>query len=523
MVAHLLRLKLNLLRNGLRRSVAAIVGMVLGVLYGGGFVLVGLIGLVAVRVQGDVEFSRTVVVILGSALMAGWSVLPIILFGVDPTLDPTRFSTFAVRERTLAVGLVLTALVGLPGLASCLIVLGTMVAGSWSFAALLAAVIGGLLGLLTCVLLSRIVTAAAAAVLATRRGRDVAGVGGLLVFIVAGPLVGGLSDGGVDRAGLNNLASVLAWTPLGWSWAPAGDLAQGEWGTGLTRLTLAAVLCLALLVAWERLLVSVLRNPRSSSADGGKVSAGLGLFGRLPATPMGAIAARAATYWIRDPRFNVPAVMTILLPAGLLIPGIGSDSELALLAMPLASAYLIGWGQHNDVGYDSTAFWMHVASGVDGVSDRLGRLFPSGFLAVVCVPAYCLLGPLVGAPWRMLPATFGAGCALALDGFAVACVTSAVKQYAVPAPGENPFTSRPGSAGVTLGVQAVCGAAVMTLSLPALGLAAAAYFGVDWAAWVALVVGPVLGGVALLVGTRMGADLFRRRQAILLQDLVSMR
>ena len=523
MVAHLVRLKLHLLRNGLRRSVAAVVGMVIGVIYGGGLVALVLGGLVALRAQGDLQLARAVVVVAGSAVVAGWTLLPIILFGVDPTLDPTRFATFAVRERTLAVGLVLTALVGLPGVATILLVLGTVVAGSRSVPATLAALVGGLLGLLTCVLLSRIVTAAAAAVLATRRGRDVAGVGGLLLFIVAGPLIGGLSDGGIDRATLDSAAAVLAWTPMGWAWAPAGDVALGEWSTGSTHLALAAALVLILLVVWERLLVSVLRNPRSASADGGKVSAGLGLFGRLPATPMGAIAARAGTYWVRDPRFNVPAIMTILLPAGLLIPGVGSGSQVALLGMPLASAYLIGWGQHNDVGYDSTAFWLHVASGVDGVSDRLGRLFPSGLMAVVCVPVYAVLGPVLGAPWRMLPATFGTACALALNGFAVACVTSAVKQYAVPAPGENPFTSRPGSAGVTLGVQAVCGVAVWTLSLPALGLAVAAYLGVDWAAWAALVVGPVLGGVALLVGTRLGADLFRRRQALLLQDLVAMR
>ena len=378
MVAHLVRLKLHLLRNGLRRSVAAIVGMVIGLVYGGGFVVLALIGLVAVRAQGDVELSRTVVVVGGSALMVGWSVLPIILFGVDPTLDPTRFATFAVRERTLAVGLVLTALVGLPGAATVLLVLGSLVAGSWSIASTLVAILGGLVGLLTCVLLSRIVTAAASAILATRRGRDVAGVAGLLLFVVAGPLIGGLSDGGLTRARLDGFASVLAWTPFGWAWAPAGDLALGEWGTGLTRLALAAVLCLVLLVVWERLLVSVLRNPRSASADGGKVSAGLGLFGRLPATPMGAIAARAGTYWIRDPRFNVPAIMTVLLPAGLLIPGIGSDSELALLGMPLASAYLIGWGQHNDVGYDSTAFWMHVASGSTGSATGWDDSSPPG-------------------------------------------------------------------------------------------------------------------------------------------------
>jgi ABC-2 type transport system permease protein len=226
---------------------------------------------------------------------------------------------------------------------------------------------------------------------------------------------------------------------------------------------------------------------------------------------------------VRDPRLNFPGLMTALLPAGLLVPGLASDSHLALAGMPLASAYLIGWGQHNDVGYDSTAFWMHVASGVDGVSDRLGRLFPSGFLAVLCVPTYVVLGPLLGLPWRLLPATLGVAVALLLNGFAVACVTSAVKQYAVPAPGENPFTSRPGSVGVTMAVQAICGAAVFALSLPALALGVAAWLGVGWAAWSALVVGPLLGSIALTIGVRVGADLFRNRQALLLQDLVAMR
>jgi ABC-2 type transport system permease protein len=215
--------------------------------------------------------------------------------------------------------------------------------------------------------------------------------------------------------------------------------------------------------------------------------------------------------------------MTLLLQPGLLVPGLVSGSQLALLAMPVSSAYLIGWGQHNDVGYDSTAFWMHVAAGVDGVSDRLGRLFPSGLIAVVCVPAYAVLGPLVGAPWHLLPATLGAGIGVALSGFAVACVTSAVKQYAVPAPGENPFSSRPGSVGVTLGVQTLCGVAVVTLSSPVLVLAALAVHGWQWAAWAALVVGPVVGAAVLTVGARTGGALFRRRQADLLQDLVSMR
>jgi ABC-2 type transport system permease protein len=522
-VAHLLRLKLTLLRNGLRRSAAAIVGMVLGVLYGGALLVAAIAALVVLRFRDDLDLTRAVLVVGGAALVLGWSLLPVLLFGTDPTLDPTRFATFAVPERRLAAGLALVGLVGLPGVATVLLALAAVVAASRSLPAVLLALLAAALGVATCVLLSRILTAAAAAVLSSRRGRDLAGIGGLVLLLALGPVLATLGNGGGDRAGFQRVADVVEWTPFGWPWAAMAGAAEGRWPTALLFLALAAGTTAVVFLAWQRVLVSVLRNPRPHSGGGGGHQQGLGLFARLPGTPMGAIAARAGTYWVRDPRLNFPGLMTALLPAGLLVPGLASDSHLALAGMPLASAYLIGWGQHNDVGYDSTAFWMHVASGVDGVSDRLGRLFPSAFLAVLCVPTYALLGPVLGLPWRLLPATLGVAVTLLLNGFAVACVNSAVKQYAVPAPGENPFTSRPGSVGVTVAVQSICGAAVFALSLPALALGVAAWFGVGWAAWAALVVGPLVGSVALVVGVRVGADLFRTRQALLLQDLVAMR
>jgi ABC-2 type transport system permease protein len=375
----------------------------------------------------------------------------------------------------------------------------------------------------TCLLLSRIVTGIAGAILSTRRGRDVVGAAGVAAVLCLAPLSTYLGGHGFGRSTMQELAAVVAWTPLGWAWAPAGDANLSQGTTAVVRLLLAVALAAVLFLVWERILVSVLRNPRTSSGDGGTTRRGLGLLGLLPPTPMGAVAGRAGTYWIRDPRLNFPGVMTALLPAGLLVPGLGSGSDLALVAMPLASAYLIGWGQHNDVGYDSTAFWMHVVSGVDGVSDRLGRLFPSGVLASVTIPVYSLLGAWLSGRWGLLPAILGTSIALALNGFAVACVMSAIKQYAVPSPGESPFSSRPGSVGVTLGVQAICGTAVVVLSLPALLLGVAAWLGVGWAAWAALAVGTVFGAVALAVGATRGGALFDRRQADLLQDLVAMR
>jgi ABC-2 type transport system permease protein len=521
-VAHLLRLKLLLLRNGLRRGVAAIVGMVFGVLYGGFLLVLALSGLVALRVAGDPERVTWAVVLGGALLTAGWTLLPLLFFGADPTLDPARFATYAVPRRTLAVGLGLAALVGLPGLATVLLGLGVVVATSLSPGSVLVALVAVPLGVAACVLLSRVVTAATAHLLSTRRGRDLTGVGVLVLLVGVGPALALASDRGIGPETVRRAADLAAWTPLAWPWTAAARAADGRWGPALLALVLAAVWAGVLFVLWERLLDASLRNPTGRASESGG-QRGLGLLGRLPGTPLGAIAARSGTYWVRDPRFNVPALMTMLLPAGLLIPGIGQHSHLALVVMPVASAHLIGWGQHNDVGYDSTAFWMHVAAGVDGVADRLGRLFPSVVMAVVCVPVYCLLGPLVGLPWRLLPATVGVSTAFVLNGFAVACVASAVKQYAVPQPGENPFTARPGASGLVLAVQAVCGAAVVTLSLPALALGVLAWFGWAWAAWAALVVGPALGGAALWLGARLGGQLFERRQALLLQDLVSMR
>jgi ABC-2 type transport system permease protein len=75
-------------------------------------------------------------------------------------------------------------------------------------------------------------------------------------------------------------------------------------------------------------------------------------------------------------------------------------------------------------------------------------------------------------------------------------------------------------------VQTVCGLSVVALSLPVLALATMAWFQVSWAPWApwaALVVGPVVGLAVLTVGVRAGSELFRRRQADLLHDLVSMR
>ena len=284
------------------------------------------------------------------------------------------------------------------------------------------------------------------------------------------------------------------------------------------------LLALVLLRLWQRQLAAMVRDPRgTSAASEGGGHGGLGLLGRLPGTPLGAVAARSALYWRRDPRLNFPAVITSLLPAGLVLAWHFGDSELALVGMPLVCAYLLGWGQHNDVGYDSTAFWLHVASGVDGTSDRVGRLFPSMALGAVLVPGYALAGSALGGRWDLLPATLGVGLALLLSGFAVASVTSAVKQYPCPARGRAPSPPRPGARGSPSSCRPWSGRASWSWRCPRSASG-------PWPGSVtagppgrALVLGPTLGAVVMVLGVRLGARLFEQRGPELLQDLVRVR
>lgn len=521
MVAHLLRLKLLLLRNSIRRSPSVLVGMAVGILYGGIFFLAAEVVLVLLRAAADPAPSRIATTLGGAALVAAWAVVPVMLFGVDPTLDPTRFATLAVPVRSLAAGLAASALVGLPGIATLALAATTLVTWSRSPAAVVGAALGAACGVATCALLSRIVAGVLSASLQTRRARDTVaalGVGAVLV-VVPGAVFGASRN--VVSAHLEGMAQVVGWTPLGWAWAIPADAVDGRFGTAVARAGLAVGLVAVLGLVWRHVLRRAMLAPPASA--GGSGQGGLGLLGRLPGTSAGAVAARALTYWRRDPRFNFPGVMTAVVPLGLVFAWHSTGSTRLLAVMPVTSAYLIGWGPHNDVGYDSTAFWMHLSAGVDGLSDRLGRLAPSALLALLCVPGYALLGAWLSSDWSLLPATLGAASGVALSGFAVASVASAVLPYPTPKPGEGPFATRPGGAGLTIAVQTACAVAVLLLSLPVLMLSVMAERGSAWAAWPALVAGPLLGSAALAAGLVVGGRVLERRGPELLQRLVAMR
>ncbi len=524
MVAHLLGLKLQLVTNSLRRSPAALIGMALGMLYALGLLMLAIAGLIGLRVSGSVPQTALVLTLVGSGVVVAWALVPVLLYGVDPTLDPARFAVYAIAPRTLAVGLAVSGVVGIPGMATLLVLAFVPVAVSVSLAGVLAGVVCAACGLATCILLSRVLTTAAAGLLQSRRGRDIVAAAGFVALLLVVPALNTASRGsGWSPQVLRSTADVLGWTPFGWAWAGAGDVALGHLGTGVVRLVLAVALVVALFALWERQVRASVLAPRGIGGQSTqRAQEGTGMFARLPEGPGWAVAARSLTYWRRDPRFSFPAIITCLFPLALLVPGL-SGSDLALLAMPVLGGYLLGWGQHNDVGYDSTPFWLHVAGGLSGTSDRLGRLVPPAVLGLLLLPTYSVLGSGLADRWDMLPAQVGLTLCLILSGFGVSSVASAFRPYAVPAPGESPFATPPGATGLTVVIQLVCGMAIAVPCLPVLGLSVAAYLGTGWASWAALATGGVLGAVMLGAGLRLGARLFDQRAPELLQSLVRAR
>ena len=115
MVAHIVGLKWQLLRNGLRRSTPQLVGLVFASAVRAGSARRGAMsGLIALRFELPSDAARTAITVGGSAVTLGWALLPVIAYGIDETLDPARFATFAVPRRQLVLGLLLSSLVSVP-------------------------------------------------------------------------------------------------------------------------------------------------------------------------------------------------------------------------------------------------------------------------------------------------------------------------------------------------------------------------------------------------------------------------
>lgn len=526
MVAHLLHLKLTLLRNGLRRSVAQLIGLVIGVLYALGGIVAALIGL-AVLSSASTDLMRTVLVLAGSVLVLGWWVVPLVAFGVDATLDPARFVTFAVPRRSLLTGLALSGVIGIPGAATLVVVIAAALSWWHHPLAVLVALVCAVMAVATCIVGSRATTTVFSSLVARRRYREVVAVVTILPLALMGPIMSGLSSGVAARKDLMpRLADAAAWTPVGAVWSVPGDVATGDWTRAGLRAAIALATLVALVVVWDRALSRALVTPSSSGSTGTSTRRrGLGLFGRLPATPLGAVVARCLTYWQRDPRYAVAVLVVPVIPLAMYLStraGSGHGSTGVLLVCGPLVGVLLGWSISADVSYDSTAFWTHVAAPISGRVDRAGRVIAAAVIGVPGTLAMVVIAVAVGDRWELMPALAGVSLGLLLTALGTSSVVSASVVYPVVEPGQSPFGARQGASMAAFVSQLLGFGAILMLGLPGIVLAVvttvtgSAILGV-----VTLVVGLGLGTGVLLLGIRWGGRLLDRGAPELLSRIVA--
>ncbi|GAA3020006.1 hypothetical protein [Microbacterium dextranolyticum] len=517
MVAHVLRLRLDLLVGALRGAPRRTVRSLIGV----ACVVVAVVGvfLATARLQGSSDGTVDAVAVIAGSALTGGLFAAALVGGLDDQLDPRRFSVLGMSPASVAGSVLLAGVISVPvwGLIAVTVAVGALWRSHGASAPI--TVLAGALSVLTCVLAIRVGLALASLVLRVRRSRELSGLFIVALLIVVVPVavffVSLDWDGQVPSA-LADAVRLLSMTPLGASWAIPGASLTGSFA-GPVVVAVLTVLGLGALWMWlVRVLLTTTERPSS-----GRERAGLGWFALTPGTPAGGVAARSLIYWLRDPRYLVNLIIVpiaaIVVVAPLLVVGV-PVSYIALIPAPLMALFF-GWIAHNDLAYDSTALWMHVASGVRGTSDRIGRLIPVIVIAIAVLAVAIPISTSFHGRWAVLPALIGVCASLFLCGLGLSSLSSALAPYAVSRPGDSPFQQPQRTSGGLAQGAVIVGALV--LSVPALWWAWRSLGGDEASAWIALWGGSAIGLVVLVGGVFAGGAVFDRSGGRLMEFVES--
>ncbi|MFE5259376.1 transporter [Streptomyces coelicoflavus] len=508
------RLKLSLLRNGLRQSGgrrAAYIASAVVVLL---FAALQLIGLIALRGYAHVD---SLVVLLAAVLALGWAVMPLFFPGGDETLDPTRLVMLPLRPGPLVRALLTSSLVGIGPLFTLCVFAGSVVAVAHGGAAYAVGVVGAVLALLVCVTLARAVAAANVRLLTSRKGRDLAVLSGLVVAVGAQLVNFGAQRLGSSGLGeLDPVADVVRWVPPASAVGAMDAASDGAYGVALAQLALTAAALVLLLRVWARHLTRLMTAPDGSTlqSDSGAVrergSAGPARW--LPAGRTGTTMERTLRYVWRDPKTKAAWVTSLAI--GLIVPVFNAWQGTGSVYFACFAAGMLGIQMYNQFGQDTSAFWM-VAMTISSTRDAYLELRARALaLLLITLPYATLVTVLTTAmldDWRTLPEALGLSFALLGAMLATGAWTSARFPYSIPQDGyKNVAPGQVGLAWVSI-FGGMIGAALLCAPVIALTIWVNVSAGAGDLGLLLLPVGAVYGAALTLLGLRLAAPRTARR------------
>ncbi|MCH0562057.1 MULTISPECIES: transporter [unclassified Streptomyces] len=503
------RLKLSLLRNGLRQSggrrAAYVASAVVALL----FAALQLVGLIALRGHAHAD---ALVVLLAAVLGLGWAVMPLFFPGGDETLDPTRLVMLPLRPRPLVRALLAASLVGIGPLFTLLLLTGSAIAVAHGTAAGTVAVLAVPVALLLCVALARAVAAANIRLLTSRRGRDLAVLSGLVIAV--GVQVVNFGAQRLGSAGLGQLdpvTDVLRWVPPAAAVGAVHSVSDGSYAAATVQLVLCAVALAALVAVWARSLERLMTAPdgstlRAAEPSGRERRSARGWGRLLPAGRTGTVMGRSLRYVWRDPKTKAAWVTSLAI--GLIVPVFNAVQGTGTVYFACFAAGMLGIQMYNQFGQDTSAFWM-VAMTISSPRDAYVELRARALALLVITLPYATLvtvvtTALLGA-WARLPEVLGLSFALLGAMLATGAWTSARFPYSIPQEGHRNVA--PGQAG--LAWISIFGGMVSAALLCAPVIAATVWLhaGADADAfgWLLLPGGAGYGAVLTVLGLRLAA------------------
>ncbi|MER8083963.1 transporter [Streptomyces sp. NPDC058316] len=447
------RLKLTLLRNGLRQSAgrraAYITSIVFTLLVAAG----QLIGLIALRGHAHVG---TLVILMTGVLAVGWAVMPLFFPSGDETLDPSRLVMLPLRPRPLIAALLTASLVGIGPLFTLCLAAGSVFAVARGAGGAVFAVVAAPLTLVLCVALTRAVATANTRLLTSRKGRDLAVLSGLVIAV--GFQVVNFGAQRLGRAGglsaLEPAADVVRWLPPASAIGAVDSASQGSYGRAVVQLLLSVAGLFALLWLWQRSLVKLMTAPDGSTlaaAETSREKAGKGgsrLTALLPAGRTGTVMERSLRYIARDPKTK--AAWVTALAIGLIVPLLNAMQGTGSIYFACFAAGMLGIQMYNQFGQDTSAFWM-VALTISSTRDAYLELRARALALLLITLPYTIMVTVVTAAvlgdWGALPGAMGLSFALLGAMLATGSVASATFPYSIPQEGAFKNVA-PGQAGL---------------------------------------------------------------------------
>ena len=440
-------------------------------LMSGLYAIVNIVGLASARFTSDVAGERALIILV-SSMASGWIFGPILIGGVDETVDPTRLALLPLRTRELFAIQVTAALSGAGPLGALFsLTIGTTIgfatAGVGFFVAPLAAIVT----VIMVVGLARAVAALLAIAQRSRAGRDVSVIFTALaagaVFVVA-QLATNFS---AERAA--KLVDVLKQAP--WAWPMRATLAARA-GDGLAAfgwLVAGALAAVVALLGWALLSRFLLlrgeRVVRTGRRGRGAVLGGAN-------SVFGAALARQWIYLRRAPKARVAlafgVAFGVAFPVLQIIQHGAGGSPLAAFSILLAMLANIG-ATSNLIGFDASSLWMEVLAGGPGRVHMAARSLMA--LPNLLLPTW-LSGLVVGVwtnQWSAVLLVSLIAVPVALVVLARGLVTSILGAWPL-SDGDNPFGTRQGAEGrgSRLAIIALSGlGSGALLSLPIIGTA----------------------------------------------------